>query len=136
MKKVALFVAFFLTLGAAAHGGQENWAHVAVKIEKALLGSLKTYEKGDTGSAVEEVADVYFGIFEGEEANMEIAVRRFLSVKRARVLEKAFTDLRRAMHNKSSLKKVRKMVLALTDDVKGAARDLDQKGIGYDVGYK
>jgi len=78
---------------------------------------------------MEQVADAYFGIFEGEKANMEIAVRRFISLKKAAELEKGFSDLRKAMFNKAPLADVKRQIAALVGAVKEAAGKLDGKGV-------
>ena len=120
--------------GASAEAGG-NWGDVALKIEAALVASLETYEGGDSAGGVEGVSDAYFEVFEGSEANMEIAVRRFVSVKAARELEGAFKEIRKGMHKGVEIKTIKKMVAGLISDIKEAARALDDKGVGYDVGY-
>ena len=103
---------------------------VAKDIEAALKHALKSYELGDSEKAMEEVADAYFAIFEKEDANMEIAVRQRLSLKRATSLERAFTDVRKMMHEKAPLKEVKKKILGLALEIKKAAAELDVKGVG------
>ncbi|HBR17848.1 MAG TPA: hypothetical protein DD725_09615 [Deltaproteobacteria bacterium] len=109
--------------------GQNNWVQVADEIEKALHDAMRSYETGKTSEAMEQVADAYFGIFEGEKANMEIAVRRFISLKKAAELEKGFSDLRKAMFNKAPLADVKRQIAALVGAVKEAAGKLDGKGV-------
>lgn len=134
---ILFFVFLFLysTAGVIAQVNQ-NWVSVADRVNKALNRALDTYKEGNAGEAAEEVADAYFGIFEGEDANMEIAVRRHLSLKRAAALEKAFTNIRKAMHSKTSVKDVHQMTRDLIEGLKKAAHDLDRKGVGFDVGYQ
>ncbi len=137
MRKTFLTVlCVLLPLSGPALGDEDNWTGVAEKIERVLMGALRSYEGGKSTEAMEEVADAYFVVFEGENANMEIAVRRFLSVKKSRSLERAFTDIRRDMHEKTAFQEVRKKVSVLIDDLKKAADELDRKGVGLDVGYK
>lgn len=141
MKTGIALIVFLLLVSTAVmadqgHKVRKDWAAVAERIKTALLVSLDTYGKGDSSGAMEEVADAYFVIFEGEDANMEIAVRRFLSHKRAIALEKAFTDIRRVMHDKAPFKDVEEKLRPLTKELKKAASDLDAKGIGLDVGYR
>lgn len=106
-----------------------NWITAAVKIEAALKGALKTYTAGKSDEAMEQVADAYFVVFESENANMEIAVRRFIGLKKAASLEKSFTDIRRAIYNKEPLEKVSKMVEQLSIDLREASKLLDDKNI-------
>jgi len=114
-----------------AYAGQNNWAHIADEIEKALHSALKSYEDGKASDAMEKVADAYFGVFEGDKANMEIAVRRFISLKKAVELEKGFSDLRKAMFNKAPLADVKRQTAALADELKKSAKELERKGVGY-----
>jgi len=130
-----IFLFLFSATGVVAQRNQ-NWALVADRIDEALTRALDTYKKGQTGQATEDVADAYFGIFEGEKANMEIAVRRHLSLKRATALENAFTHIRKAMNSKTSVKEVHQMTRDLIEELKKAAHDLDRKGVGLDVGYQ
>ena len=102
---------------------------VAENIEAALKDALKSYEKGDTEKAMEEVSDAYFAVFENDDANMEIAVRQRLSLKRATALERAFTDIRRMMNGNVQLKEVRERVSGLAAEIKKAANELDAKGV-------
>ncbi|MFZ3073093.1 MAG: hypothetical protein WA162_07600 [Thermodesulfobacteriota bacterium] len=111
-----------------------GWTGVAEDIEGALKDALKTYELGETEKAMEEVADAYFAIFEAEDANMEIAVRQRLSLKRATSLERVFTDVRKMMHEKAPFKVVKERTLDLTAEIKKAAGELDAKGV--DIGNR
>lgn len=132
MKIKALFMIFLFFPVALFAGG--TWTGVAKDIEAALKHALKSYELGDSGKAMEEVADAYFAIFEAEDTNMEIAVRQRLSLKRATSIERAFTDVRKIMHEKAPLKDVKKKVLGLALEIKKAAGELDAKGV--DVGNR
>src|SRR3990172_6275275 len=120
MKQILLVILLFSITGTVL-AGQNNWAHIADEIEKALHSALKSYEDGKASDAMEKVADAYFGVFEGDKANMEIAVRRFISLKKAVELEKGFSDLRKAMFNKAPL----------ADELKKSAKELERKGVGY-----
>lgn len=130
MKRI-LTVIFSITITGAVLAGQNDWAHIADEIEKALHSALKSYEEGKASYAMEKVADAYFGVFEGEKANMEIAVRRFISLKKATELEKGFSDLRKAMFNKAPLSDIKRQTTELIRAVKEAAGKLDGKGVGY-----
>jgi len=130
MKQILLAIFLFSITGTAL-AGQNNWAHIADEIEKALHSALKSYEDGKASDAMEKVADAYFGVFEGDKANMEIAVRRFISLKKAVELEKGFSDLRKAMFNKAPLADVKRQTAALADELKKSAKELERKGVGY-----
>ena len=121
----------FFQCGTASAGA---WTDAASDIEKALLSAINIYKSGDPEKAMEEVADAYFAIFEKEDANMEIAVRQSLSLKRATALERAFIDIRKMMHGKAPLKEVREKTLDLTGEIKRVADELDRKGV--DTGHR
>lgn len=133
MRRIALLLIFFaFSMAGYVHAGQNTWLEVADEIERALQSAVKSYEAGKTNEAMEQVADAYFGIFEGEKANMEIAVRRFLSLKRMTELEKRFSDLRKAMFNKIPFADIKKQTANLVDALKGSAKELDRKGVKTD----
>ncbi|MBI3756051.1 MAG: hypothetical protein HY265_07815, partial [Deltaproteobacteria bacterium] len=67
--KWVLSAVIFFSIAGMAQAGQNNWAHTADEIEKALHSALKSYEDGKASDAMEKVADAYFGIFEGDKAN-------------------------------------------------------------------
>jgi hypothetical protein len=123
---ISLLVVLFALIVHAEEGG---WTKVAVEIEKALNNVVTAYEKGKKNEAMEIVADAYFGIFEGEKANMEIAVRRFISLKRATELEKGFSDLRKAVKEGIRASDFKKQASILIEAVKAAAKELDRKGV-------
>lgn len=129
---VLFIILFFLFASGHVNAGQNNWAGIEQGIEKSLHSALKLYEKGKASEAMEKAADAYFGIFEGEKANMEIAVRRFISLKKATELEKGFGDLRKAMFNKAPLSDVKKQTVNLIDALRNAAKELDKKGVGLE----
>lgn len=122
----------FFSATSMVMAGQNNWVQVADEIEKVLHDALRSYETGKAGEAMEKVADAYFGIFEGEKANMEIAVRRYLSLKKATELEKGFGDIRKAMFNKIPAADIKKQTAVLIEKVKTAAKELDRKEVGLD----
>jgi len=124
-----LLVAHCSLLITKVHASQDNWGKVAFEIEKALNQAVDTYEKGKNIEAMELVADAYFGIFEGEKANMEIAVRRFINLKKSSELEKGFADLRKAIKEGIKPSDFTRQVSNLIEAVKAAAKELDRKGV-------
>ena len=133
MKWIALLYifSFIFCITTPVTAGQNGWIQIAEEIEKALHSAGELYEAGKSEEAMEKVADAYFGIFEGEKANMEIAVRRYISLKKATELEKGFGDIRKAMFNKISAADIKKQTAVLIEKVKAAAKELDRKGVGY-----
>lgn len=136
MRALVLIVVLALFNPIPAYAASGGWTKVAGEIERALNEAMKDYRDGKVNQAVEKVADAYFGIFEGEKANMEIAVRRYLSLKKATDLEKGFGDLRKGMSARLPLADVRKQMINLVSAVKEAAGELERKGVGLDVGYQ
>lgn len=133
-----LFLVLFLAMtgGGAVHGAYKYWADVAVDIERSLKEAIQMYGEGKKEEAMERVADSYFGLFEAEEANMEIAVRRFISLKEAIRLEKGFNVIRRAMHNGAALAEIRQQSEVQIKHLHEAAHQLDKKGVGLDVSFQ
>lgn len=136
MRAFVLFFILLLLNPVHAHAASGGWTKVAGEIEKTLEEAVVDYKEGKVNQAVEKVADAYFSIFEGEKANMEIAVRRYLSLKKATDLEKGFGDLRKRMSSRIPLSDVRKQTNDLIGAVKEAAGELERKGVGLDVGYQ
>lgn len=132
MRRIVLLLIFFVfSMAGYAYAGQDSWLRVADGIERALHSAVQSYEAGKANEAMEKVADAYFGIFEGEKANMEIAVRRFISLKKATELERRFGELRKAMHGKAPLPGIKKQAAELVNALKESARELNRKGVGY-----
>ncbi len=119
----------------AAEGAARNWKEAAGKIAAVLERALSTYEKGEADDAMEMVADAYFGIFEGADANMEIAVRRYLSLSAAITLEKSFNSIRRAMYESKPQDQISRDTKELIKALSEAARQLDEKEVGMDMSY-
>ncbi|MBI5235445.1 MAG: hypothetical protein HY886_04275 [Deltaproteobacteria bacterium] len=128
---LSAIVFFYLTGFATA--GQGNWARVADGIGKALHTAQRSYDEGRANEAMEAVSDAYFGLFEGTDANMEIAVRRFLSLRKAATLEKGFSDIRKAMSSKARADDVRRLTMELARALKETALRLDEKGVKFDL---
>lgn len=133
MKAILVALAVFFC-AALAHAGT-GWLKTAEDIAKVLNTAVRSYEGGKGAQAVEEVADAYFGVFESEDANMEIAVRRYISQKKAVQLENGFNGLRKAMSKGAPTAEVRKMSAGLIEEVKGAAKELEAKGVKVDGGF-
>lgn len=125
---VMLFASCF-SVAVNVHAAQNSWIKLADEIEKALNASVGVFEKGKKDQAMEIVADAYFGIFEGEKANMEIAVRRFINLKKASELEKAFADLRKALKEGIKAADFKRQVSNLIEAVKAVAKELDRKEV-------
>ncbi len=138
--KLALTIFCFLPILAFGSDGHKTksygkWYESALVIEKNLEEALSIYKDGDIDDAMEKVADAYFGQFENEDINMEIAVRTYISLKDSKTLEKGFSDIRKDMYYKKSFDEIKKMVETQIENVKTAAKTLDKKKIPVTVGY-
>ncbi len=122
-----------MVLSGIVHASGGVWMDVVAKIESKLREALAEYQRGEKFDAVELVVDAYFGIFEAPEANMEVAVRRFISFKEALRLEKGFTELRKAMHKETAPARVEAQVIELVEMLKDAAARLERKGVTPDA---
>lgn len=111
------------------HAAGGVWMDVVTRIEKKLDEALREYQRGERFDAVELVVDAYFGIFEAPEANMEVAVRRFISFKEALRLEKGFTNLRKAMHKEMAPARIEAQAIELVEMLKDVAVRLERKGV-------
>lgn len=133
MRRYAIHVTmvFFMFAAAAtlAAGAQDFWAGRARLIDKEVTAAVRLYERGQAENAMSRMADAYFTLFEADEANMEIAVRKRISLQRAVRLEKGFVDVRRAMQARASLVEVNALLLNLKDTLRGSAEELDRKGV-------
>ncbi len=136
MPALIVILILFLFNPISTHAASNGWPKIVSEIEKTLEDALRDYEVGKVNQAMEMVADAYFGIFEGEKANMEIAVRRYISLKKATDLEKGFGDLRKAMSGRVPFIDVKKQTANLIGALKEAARELERKGVGLEVGYQ
>ena len=134
-RAVFLSYVFIFLLMVVSSYAADNWVSVADRIDAIVKQALQSYENGKVTEAMEMVADAYFGIFEGEKANMEIAVRRYLSLKKATELEKGFGDIRKAMYNKAPLLDIKKQIANLLKALKESAMELDRKGVEMDAGF-
>lgn len=140
IKNIAFTLICFLPLAAFAGGGHKadsygKWYESALVIEKNLEEALSIYKNGETDDAMEKVADAYFGQFESEDINMEIAVRTHISLKDSKTLEKGFSDIRKDMYYKKSFEEIKKMIETQIENVKTAAKTLDKKKIPVNIGY-
>lgn len=140
IKNIAFTIFCFLPIvafGSKGHkaGSNGEWYESALVIEKNLEDALSIYKNGDKDDAMEKVADAYFGQFESEDINMEIAVRTHISLKDSKTLEKGFSDIRKDMYYKKSFKEIKKMIETQIENVKTAAKTLDKKKIPVTVGY-
>lgn len=132
---IAALVLIAAIPGLALAAQRGPWAGVAEKIGRELQAGLKLYEEGKVQTAEEKAVDAYFVVFEGANANMEIAIRQRLSFKRANELEKSFSEIRKEIHKKAPAAEIKAMTLDLSDRVRKAADELDRKGVVINAGW-
>src|SRR3972149_610134 len=102
------------------------WLGVAGEVSGVLGRAARAYEAKDLRGAQDLAAEAYFGAF--EERGMEAAVRREISVRRARELERMFAGIRQAMGRGEPAPQVRQQIAALREALDQDARELVRAG--------
>ena len=102
------------------------WPDVVREVSGVLERAARAYEANDAKGALDLVAEAYFGAF--EERGMEAAVRREISARRARDLERMFGEIRRAMGQGEPAPGVRRRITALREALDEDARELVRVG--------
>lgn len=121
---------FFCLCGlGVAFSAQAAWLDRVPLIEKKLNEALAFYQKGDIFSAKEGCDDAYFGIFENVKANMEVAIRSSISLRKAAEIEEAFGNLRKSFGLKKDITEVKTHLEALVKELKFAAQELDTQKV-------
>ena len=119
-----------LLVASVALGGTEAppgpWLEVVGEVSGVLDRAVRAYEAKDLRGAQDLAADAYFGAF--EERGMEAAVRREISVRRARELERMFGGVRQAMTRGEPALRVRQQIAALREALDQDARELVRAG--------
>ncbi len=117
---------FALLLGALWAGPlHAEWQKRVPLIEAKLKESLTVYTKGDIKNAKRLCDDAYFEIFESLDANMEIAIRRSISLRRATELESQFGEIRKAFTQKTTSEKINEQISKLLSGLNESAKKLD-----------
>jgi len=114
---------------------QQAWQEVAAELsdglERALLPAL---ESGDVDAAVKAVDELYYGRFEPAARNMEVAIRRQLSIKAAAAIEASFLALKRSLRARHGPATIRRRIERVKSLLAAAGRRLDAQGVtGGDV---
>src|SRR3990172_6152694 len=102
------------------------WPDVVREVSGVLERAARAYEANDAKGALDLVADAYFGAF--EERGMEAAVRREISARRARDLERIFGEIRRAIGTGEPAPGGRRRVTTLREALDEDARELVRVG--------
>src|SRR5258708_2862685 len=92
-KKVCLFVSVIVGTGLANAKGN-FWVKRVPLIENKLSEAIGLYEAKDARAAKKACDDAYFELFEGTGANMEVAIRGYISAQAAADLEDKFGKIR------------------------------------------
>src|SRR5574341_2417747 len=87
------------------------WSRVAAEISETLDRAAAAYAGGAPARGVELVSEAYFGHF--EESGLEIAIRRYVSARRARELERMFAGIRQGITAGAPPDQVQRQVAAL-----------------------
>src|SRR3972149_253579 len=116
---------------AAPDASPALWPDVVREVSGVLERAAKAYEANDPKGAQELVGEAYFGAC--EERRMEAAVRRDISARRARDLEKMFGEIRRAIGTGEPAPGVRRRITTLREALDGGARGVVRGGGGGDT---
>ncbi len=112
---------------AAVEAAPPPWPDVARQVSALLDDATRVYEAGSPEKAKDLVTEAYFGSFEA--GGMEIAIRRQISARRARTLEKMFAKIRQAIASGEPAGAVRERVATLERALDHDAQALVRAGV-------
>ncbi len=130
-----LMAALALALGLAAWpavstGEPSPWSGIASEISRTLDRASAAHAVQQSPRGAELVSEAYFGLF--EERGMEIAIRRYISPRRTRELERMFGAIRQAITAGRQADEVQRQVRALEEALQAEGRELDRQGVSQD----
>jgi high-affinity iron transporter len=111
----------------ASDGGPSGWSGIAAAIAGTLDQAAAAHAARQSERGVELVNEAYFDLF--EECGLEIAVRRYVSVRRARELERMFGAIRDAIDEGAAPARVRRLVATLRSALRTEALALERQGV-------
>lgn len=115
---------------AVGPGVPPSWLDIAGEVATALERAAAAGAGGQPARALELVSEAYFDVF--EERGMEAAIRRYVSVRRARQIERMFGGLRRAISSGADAAEVGRQVATLREALATEARELQRQGVTQD----
>lgn len=115
------------TAASVSDGGASAWSAIAVVIAGTLDRAAAAHAARQSERGVELVNEAYFDLF--EECGLEIAVRRYVSVRRARELERMFGAIREAIDDGAAPARVRRLVATLQSALRTQALELARQGV-------
>jgi high-affinity iron transporter len=122
---VGLLLVASVALG-AADMPSVPWLDAAREVSSVLDRAVRAYEANDPAGAEDLAGEAYFGTF--EDRGMEVAIRREISSRRARDLERMFAEIRQAMGRGEPVPRVRQRVATLREALDHDARELVRVG--------
>ncbi len=102
------------------------WLDAVRDVSSALDRAVRAYEANDLPGAQDLASEAYFGAF--EERGMEVAIRREISARRARELERMFGEIRQAIGKGEPALRVRQRITILREALDHDARELVRVG--------
>lgn len=124
---LALGLAAWAAVSAAS---PTSWSNVAREVSMALDRAATAHAGRQPERGLELVSEAYFGVF--EESGMETAIRRYVSARRARELERMFGGIRQAIRAGVEPGEVGRQVATLRDALEAEARELERQGVTRD----
>lgn len=103
------------------------WPDITRQVSGLLSQAAKAYEAKDPERAKDLISEAYFGAF--EERGMEIAIRQQISARRARELEKMFSEIRQTIGRGEPVGRVRQGIATLLQALEQDARELVRLGV-------
>ncbi len=124
---VAVGFLLVISVALAAPGEPPGpWLDVVGEVSSILDRAVRAYEANNAPGAQDLASEAYFGAF--EERGMEVAIRREISARRARDLERMFGGIREAMGKGEPVVQVRQRIAALREALDHDARELVRAG--------
>jgi hypothetical protein len=109
---------------------QRRWNRAALDVISFLDKAFaKAYLENDHKGADQLVQDCYYARFEPPERNMEAAIKRYVSSKRAALIEDAFLQYRRDLSGKAPQSLTKSKLDRLKSMLLNDAQRLDAMGI-------
>jgi high-affinity iron transporter len=123
----ALALIAFAPSPSLSEGASPPWSSVAVQISETLDRAATAHASQQSARGTELVSEAYFGAF--EESGMEIAIRQYVSARRARELERMFGGIRQAIATGAESGEIRRQIAALREALETEAVQLERHGV-------
>jgi high-affinity iron transporter len=107
----------------------KTWLARVPQIELKLKQAMGEYKKAQVAQAKRLLDDAYFGVFENVKANMEVAIRREIGLKRVSEIEGNIGEIRRGFSKGEDSAKIEAVLRELMTQIKESASELDAQKV-------